>query len=54
LQQQETHQSVQAPNVNSLPLDNVFRAATAVQQIMTEFKAAVSEEAKTVAITKLS
>jgi len=31
-----TSQSVQAPGVNSLPLDDMCRVATVVQQIMTE------------------
>jgi hypothetical protein len=31
----------------------MFRAAAAVQQIMTEFSGAVSEEAEIVAITKI-
>jgi hypothetical protein len=53
VRQEETGQSVSAPNVNSLPLDNMFRVITAVQQIMTEFNGAVSEEAKVVAITKI-
>jgi hypothetical protein len=34
-QQQETAQSVQAPNVNSLPLDKMFRVVTVLQWIMT-------------------
>jgi hypothetical protein len=33
-------------------LDNIFRVATALKQIMTESIGAVSEEAKIVAITK--
>jgi hypothetical protein len=48
VRQEETGQSVPASNVNSLPLDNMFRVITAVQQIMTEFNGAVSEEAKIV------
>jgi hypothetical protein len=44
--QQETCQSVQAPIVNSQPLDNMLRVVTVVQQIMTE-------EDKIVAITKI-
>jgi hypothetical protein len=39
------------PN-NSLLLDIMLRVATAVQQIMTDFKAAVSEKATATAITK--
>jgi hypothetical protein len=42
--QQETGQSVPAPTVNSDSLD-MLRVLTVVQQIMTEFKGAVSEEA---------
>jgi hypothetical protein len=45
-------QSVQALNVNSLPLDNMVRVATVVQQVMKQFKGDVSEEAKIVAIAK--
>jgi hypothetical protein len=51
--QQPIDQKVPASNVNSLPLDNMIRVITAVQQIMTEFNGAVSEEAKVVAITKI-
>jgi hypothetical protein len=51
--QQETGQSVKAPNVNSQPLDNMLRVVTAVQQIMTEFNGAVSERDKLMAITKI-
>jgi hypothetical protein len=51
--QQETGQSVQAPNVSSQPLDNMLRVVTVVQQIMTEFNGAVLEEEKIVAITKI-
>jgi hypothetical protein len=50
--QQETGQSVPAPTVNSDTLD-MLRALTAVQQIMTELKGAVSEEDKIFAITKI-
>jgi hypothetical protein len=35
-------QLVPAPNVNSLPIDNIVRALTVVQQIMTEFNNSVS------------
>jgi hypothetical protein len=43
-----------APNVNSLPLDNgMLRTVAAVQQFMTEFNGAVSEEEKIVTITKI-
>jgi hypothetical protein len=51
--QQETGQSVQAPNVNSQPLDSMLRVVTVVQQIMTEFNGAVSERDKIMAITKI-
>jgi hypothetical protein len=47
-----TCQSVQAPNVNSDPLD-MFRAFTVVEQIMVELKGAISEEAKFVALAKI-
>jgi hypothetical protein len=43
----------QAPNVNSQPLENMLRVVTVVQQIMTEFSDAISEEDKIVAITKI-
>jgi hypothetical protein len=53
-EQQATGQSVGAPNVNSLPLDNnMLRIVTIVHQLMTEFNGAVSEEGKIVAITKI-
>jgi hypothetical protein len=51
--QQSTGQSVRAQNVNSEPLDNMLRVVTVVQQIMTEFNCAVSEEDKIVVITKI-
>jgi hypothetical protein len=51
--QEATGQSVPAPNVNSLPLDNMLRVVTVVQQIITEFNGTVSEEQKLVAITKI-
>jgi hypothetical protein len=51
--QQGTSQSVQAPNVNRQPLDNMLRVVTVVQQIMTEFNGAVSKEDKIVAITRI-
>jgi hypothetical protein len=47
-------QSVQTSNVNSASLDDMFKVATVVQQIMTELNGAVSEEGKIVAIQKLS
>jgi hypothetical protein len=52
-QQQNAAQSVRAPNVNSQPLDSMLRVVTEVQQIMTEFSGALSEEDKIVAITKI-
>jgi hypothetical protein len=52
-QQQKSGQSVWAPIVNSQPLDSMFRVVTVVQQYMTEFIGAVSEEDKIVAITKI-
>jgi hypothetical protein len=51
-QEKETGQSVPAPDVNSLPLDNMFRVVNVVQQIMTQFTGAVSEEETILAITK--
>jgi hypothetical protein len=52
--QQATDESVGAPNVNSLPLDtSMLRIVTVAQQFVTEFNGAVSEEDKTVAITKI-
>jgi hypothetical protein len=51
--QQEAGQSVRTPIVNSQPLDNILRVVTVVQQIVTEFNGAVSEEDKIVAITKI-
>jgi hypothetical protein len=50
--QQPTGQSAQASNVNSLPLDNMLRAITVLQQIMTEFSGAVSKQDKILAIAK--
>jgi hypothetical protein len=46
-------QSVPAPIVNSLPLDNMVRVVTVVQQFMTEYNGAVSKEAKIQAISKI-
>jgi hypothetical protein len=51
--QKETGQLVHAPHANSQPLDNMLRVVTVVQQIMTEFNGAVSEEDKIVTITKI-
>jgi hypothetical protein len=52
-QQQESGQSAQALNVNSASLNNMFRVATAVQQIMAELSGAVSEEDKIAAIARI-
>jgi hypothetical protein len=52
-QQKNADQSVRVPTVNSQPLDNMLRVVTVVQQIMTEFNGAVSEEDKIVTITKI-
>jgi hypothetical protein len=52
--QKEACQTAQALNVSNVSLDSMFRAATAVQLIMTEFNGAVSEKAKIAAIKKLS
>jgi hypothetical protein len=43
-------ESGQAPDTNSSSLDNMFRVAAAVQQIMTELSGAVSEELKIVTV----
>jgi hypothetical protein len=43
----------QVPTVNSQPLGIMLRVVTVVQQIMTDFNGAVSEEEKIVAITKI-
>jgi hypothetical protein len=51
--QQHTGQSVQGNSPSDSNLDNMFRVVTAVQQIMTEFSGAVSEEQKILAITKI-
>jgi hypothetical protein len=51
--QQPTGQSAQTSNVNSLPLDNMLRAITVVQQIMTELSGAVSKQDQIMAITKI-
>jgi hypothetical protein len=48
-----TGQSAQASNVNSLPLDNMLRAMTVVQQIMTEFSGSVSKDEEILAFTKI-
>jgi hypothetical protein len=46
-------QSVQAPGGNSSSLNDMLRVATVVQRIMTQINGAMSEEQKTVAITKI-
>jgi hypothetical protein len=51
--QQATGQSAEPPNVKSLPLHKMLRTVTAVQQFMKQLNGAVSEEKKTVAITKI-
>jgi hypothetical protein len=48
---QVTGQSVQALSVTTSSLDDTFKVAVIVQQIMTELN--VSEEIKIVAITKI-
>jgi hypothetical protein len=50
---QVSGQSVQASSVTTSSLDNMFKVAVIVQQIMTELSGAVSEENKIVAITKI-
>jgi hypothetical protein len=46
--------SLQAPNVNTLSLNNMFKVVTMVfQRIMTELSGAESEEDRIVAITKI-
>jgi hypothetical protein len=52
--QQATVQSVGAPSVNSLPLDNsMLRIVIVLQQFMAKFSSAGSEEEKMVTITKI-
>jgi hypothetical protein len=52
-QQHETDHSVRAPTVSSLPLNNMLKVASIVQQSMTEFSNAEAEEAGTIATAKL-
>jgi hypothetical protein len=53
-QQQVPSQSVQAPDVNSSSLNDMFKVVTTVfQQIMRELNGAESEEDRIVAITKI-
>jgi hypothetical protein len=47
------HLFLAAPTVNGSSVDDMFKVATVVQQIMTELNGAVSEEDKIVAITKI-
>jgi hypothetical protein len=54
-EQQKAGQSVRAPNINSLSLDKLLKVVvTIVQQTMAESSDAVLEEAKILAIKKLS
>jgi hypothetical protein len=46
-------QSVRANDVNSSSLNNMFKVAAIVQQIMTELNGAVTEEQKIVVITRI-
>jgi hypothetical protein len=46
-------QSVRPRTVNSQTFDNTLKVVTVVQQIMTEFNGALSEEEKIMAITKI-
>jgi hypothetical protein len=50
---QPTGQLVQAPLVNSQPIDNMLKVLTVVQQIMTEVSGAQSQEEQIGAITKI-
>jgi hypothetical protein len=50
---QETGQSDQASNESSDSQEEMFRAYTVAQQIMSELKDAASEEAKFVALAKI-
>jgi hypothetical protein len=52
-QKQKSGQSVRAPIVNNQPLNNMLRAVTVVQQIMTEIGGAVSEQEKIMVFTKI-
>jgi hypothetical protein len=46
-------QSVQVPSDSMQPMDDMLKVISVVQQIMTELSAAVSEDEKIVAITKI-
>jgi hypothetical protein len=48
---QKTGQSVQAPSVSNSSLDDMFKVANVVQQIMTQLNGALTEEDQIVAIT---
>jgi hypothetical protein len=50
---QMSGQSVRAPSVNNQPIVDMLTVVTIVQQIMTEFRGAVSEQDKLLAITKI-
>jgi hypothetical protein len=52
-QWQEAGQSAPAQIVNSLPLDNMVRVVSVVQQFMTQYNDAVSKEAKIQTISKI-
>jgi hypothetical protein len=52
-EQHDTGQSVHAPTINSIPVDNTFRVISLIQQIVAEFSDAESEEARTMAVAKL-
>jgi hypothetical protein len=51
--QKELYHSAGAAIVNSQSLENIFRIVIVVQQIMSEFNGAISEQDKIVAITKI-
>jgi hypothetical protein len=50
---QKTCQSVQAPSVSNFSLDDMFKVANVVQQIMTQLNGALTEEDKIMVITKI-
>jgi hypothetical protein len=50
---QNAGQSAQAPNGNSSSINDMFKVASGVEQIITGINEAVSEEQKIVAITKI-
>jgi hypothetical protein len=53
-EQQLTSHSDWTTRVNSVPLDNMLRVVTEVQQIMGKFNGAVSDKVKILAITKIA